>query len=52
MPLSFAVSIRLYHAALASAPAGLPEISQFLRPTTRGRIAQAHPLSRQPFVES
>ena len=30
MPLSFAVSIRLYQAALASAPAGLPESNQFL----------------------
>ena len=29
MPLSSAVSMRLYHAALASAPAGLPESSQF-----------------------
>jgi len=31
MPLLFAVSMKLYHAALASAPAGLPESIQFLR---------------------
>ena len=38
-PFALAVSIRLYSSALAAAPRGLPENSQFLRPITNGRIA-------------
>jgi len=34
----------LYQAALAAAPAGLPEICQLLRPITKGRIARSQAL--------
>ena len=36
IPFAFAVSIKLYMSALASAPRGLQLKSQFFRPTTKG----------------
>ena len=38
IPFAFAVSISVYTPALASAPFGLPENNQFLRPIVNGRI--------------
>jgi hypothetical protein len=42
------VSMRLYQAAEAVAPAGLPDITQLLRPMTKGRIACSQALCRLP----
>ena len=37
-PFALAVSIKVYTPALASAPWGLPENNQFLRPMVNGRM--------------